>query len=140
MRDVDRVRHTVNESSRLSKVGDNWGALRLLDDLLVVAIREKRGDWVRLLSRHAAAISDSMGNLGLVRHYLEQVLAVEPDDTTALYGLADILFRMGETDAAMQPAAKCYEVSVRRGTEKDHVMIQMIAKRWPEVCSKGWSG
>ncbi len=61
--EIDLLKSVINGSSELSKQGQNEKALRLLDDSIAEAIRTNRSMWIRVLSRHAAAISDSMGDL-----------------------------------------------------------------------------
>ena len=77
-----------------------------LDDCIAKAKLEKRSIWVKVLSRHASVISDSMGDLALTRGYVEQVLAYEPEDAFALFKLADVLFGQGQADLAkrMRPS------------------------------------
>jgi hypothetical protein len=60
---VDRLRRTINDSSELSKLGENQQALKLLDDEIAQAIRENRKVSICVLSRHAAVIADQMGDL-----------------------------------------------------------------------------
>jgi len=133
MTHIDQLKNVIQRSSELSKRGDDRQALKLLDDSLLEAIREHRGRWVRILSRHAAVISESIGDLDLVRHYFEQALTVDPNDPVGLYGVADVLFRQGKTATAKQYAAKCYSVSKQRGQEQDRILLASIAERWPEL-------
>ena len=65
--DLDTVKRAIRESTELSKQGDNQRALRILDESIADALRENHDRWVRVLSRHASAISDSMADLTLVR-------------------------------------------------------------------------
>src|SRR6266478_5254406 len=72
---IDRLKRVIDQSSELSKQGNNPNALELLDDEIAHAVRESRGIWVSTLSRHATAIAYQLGDLGLVRRYREQCLA-----------------------------------------------------------------
>ena len=133
MAEIDQLKRAIQRSSELAKSGEERKALKLLDDSLAEAIRNNRSRWVRILSRHAATLSDSIGDLELARHYFEQSLAIDPDDPAGLYGLADVLFRQGETERAKQYAARCYLLSEQRGQERDRALMAMIAERWPEL-------
>jgi tetratricopeptide (TPR) repeat protein len=131
--EIDVLKSAINKSSELSKRGQGQKALELLDDSIAEAIRTNRSVWVRVLSRHAAAISDSIGDLRLVKHYADQSLAYGSDDPAALYSLADALFQEGQTDLAKQCALKSYELSMQQDTEQGRALIELIIKRWPEV-------
>lgn len=133
MAEIDELKRIVNESSALSRAGQNQTALKLLDESITAAARENRNSWVRVLSRHAAVISDSMGDLRLLRHYCEQSLTHSPDDPGALYGMADVLIREGQADSARHYASNAYRLSAQRGAEADRSLIELILKRWPEI-------
>jgi hypothetical protein len=130
---IDRLKRVINQSSELSKQGNNAKALELLDDEIAHAIRESRGIWVCTLSRHASAIADQMGDLGLVRRYREQCLAHDPDSPLTLLSLAEVLDRQGEDALAKEYAVKSYQLSVRRDTELDRAVAESISKQWPEI-------
>ena len=130
---VDRLRSAINDSSELSKLGENQRALKLLDDEIAKAIRENRSVWVCVLSRHASVIADQMGDLRLVRQYREQVLAHDPDNPLTLLSLADVLSRQGENDLAKHYAAKSYKLSVQRDSELDRAVVESIIKQWPNI-------
>jgi hypothetical protein len=130
---IDRLKGIINESSELSKQGNNSKALDLLDDEIALAIRQSRGTWVCTLSRHASVIADQMGDLGLVRRYREQCLAHDPDNPLTLLSLAEVLDRQGEDALAKEYAVKSYQLSVRRDTELDRAVVESISKQWPEI-------
>jgi hypothetical protein len=136
MHTLDDVKRVIQISSDLSQKGQDAAALRLLDESIAEVLKCNNRHWMRILSRHASVIADRLGDLTLVRHYREQTLTYSEDDPVALYGLADILFRQGETDKAKQYAASAYELCVRRSGEHDKSLLDLIAKRWPEI----WSG
>lgn len=130
---IDRLRTVIDQSSELSKQGKNPKALELLDDEIARAVRESRGVWASTLSRHASAIADQMGDLGLVRRYREQCLAHDPDNSLTLLSLAEVLGRQGDDALAKEYAAKSYQLSVRRDTELDRAVVESISKQWPEI-------
>jgi tetratricopeptide (TPR) repeat protein len=133
MHRVDSLKNAIEESNELAKQGDHQQALRLIDDLVAKAEDENRSLWVRVLSRHAATISDSMGDLKLAKYYCERVLAHSPEDSVGLYALADILFRQGEFDAAKQYAARSYGAATKRKHEEVGSLIELLIKRWPDL-------
>jgi tetratricopeptide (TPR) repeat protein len=133
MNELDQLKRIIQRSHELSKSGRAEEALALLDYSLSQAIREKREMWIRLLSRHAAVISDLMGDLQRVRHYYQQSLASDPNDVAALYGLAEALHRHGETELAKQYAFKCYH-AVQQGQDEAHrALVEMILAVWPDL-------
>jgi len=105
---IDHLRRVIDQSSELSKQGNNPKALELLDDEIARAVRESRGIWTSTLSRHASAIADQMGDLGLVRRYRELCLAHDPDNPLTLLSLAEVLDRQGEDTLAKEYAVKSY--------------------------------
>jgi hypothetical protein len=129
----DRLRRVIDQSSELSRQGDNSEALELLDGEIACAVRENRGIWVATLSRHASAIADQMGDLSLVRRYREQCLAHDPDNPLTLLSLAEVLDRQGEGALAKEYAVKSYQFSVGRESELDRAIVESISKQWPEI-------
>lgn len=132
MSNLEQLKHVIQQSSELSKVGEDEKALALLDDALTRAVRENQVMWVRILSHHAAVISDSIGDLRRVRSYYEQSLASNPENTRSLYGLARALQREGETNLAMQYASKCYESIQNSEDELDRALLELLLDSWPE--------
>lgn len=132
MTDLDQLKLVIHQSSELSKRGEDEKALALLDEALTEAICEKRAMWIRILSHHAAVISDSVGDLQRIRRYYEQSLASNPDNARALYGLAKTLQRQGETERAKQCATKCYQALQGSGSELDRILFELVVDSWPE--------
>jgi len=130
--EMDHMTHAVQESTCLSQSGEFVKALKLLDDSIAVAVRE---NWTRALetiSRHAAIIAETSGDLARAKSYNEQTLAYAPEHPMALYAMAKILSEQGETKLAKNYAARCYEVSLRGGTEVDRARVELLGKHWPE--------
>jgi len=130
--ELDQVRHAIQESTRLSQKGEQQKALELLDRLLAVAIHENWNRSMQALSRHAAIIAELSGDLTRAKSYNEQALKFGPENAMALYGMAKILLQQGEFQLAKRYAAKCYEVSIRGGTEIDQARVELLGKHWPE--------
>ena len=133
MSDLERLKLTIQRSSELSRQGQDEEALALLDDSLAQAARENRVMWIRILSHHAAVISESMGDHRRVRHYYEQSLVSNPNNRMALYGLAKALYRQGETELAKQYAAKCYQSIQDSESHLDRALLELVLDTWPEL-------
>jgi Tfp pilus assembly protein PilF len=131
-REMDHMTHAMRESTRLSQEGEPLKALELLDNSIRAAVREGWSRALETISRHAAIIAESTGDLARAKSYNERTLACAPENPMALYGMAKILFQEGETDRAKQYASRCYQVSVRGGTEIDRARVELLAKQWPE--------
>ena len=130
--EMEHMTHAVQESTRLSQNGEPQKALQLLDTARALAIRENWNRALETISRHAAIIAEASGDLARAKFYNEQALACEPENPMALYGLAKILSQQGETELARQYAAKCYEVSLRGGTDIDRARVELLGSHWPE--------
>jgi Tfp pilus assembly protein PilF len=112
-------------------------ALRLLDESIAQAIRERQIPWIRTLSHHAAVVSNFMRSLPLVKHYYEQSLAFDPEHPSALYGLAKVASEQGEPEIARQYAARCYKAIVQGDNEiTKQGLLELVVKNWPEVAGK----
>jgi hypothetical protein len=133
--EIDLLRRTINESSKLSKRGETRQALKLLDDAIADAIRENRTSWARTLSRHASVIADNLGDLDLVRRYSEQCLACDPENPATLSGLADVLRRQGEVGLAQEYALKSYRLCMRGDTDVHRAIRESLLDAWPELQS-----
>jgi tetratricopeptide (TPR) repeat protein len=133
MSESDEVRLTMVKSAKLWRSGDLRRALKLLDGSIAEAVRQGRRDWAQALSRHAAVMCRLDGDLRSARRYNEQALSYGPDSPMTIYGLAEVLLEQGEAELAREYAKKCYELSVRGGTELDRARIELIVRRWPEL-------
>src|SRR5215471_8227993 len=92
----------ISSSARLAQQGDNEEALRLLDTAITKATSENENRWVLTLSHHAAVISRFLGNWSRVKQYYEKSLAFNPENPSALSGLADVAMERGELELAKQ--------------------------------------
>jgi len=133
MTDLDKTKRAVSESSELSKKGEHRAALRLLDEAITDAILTVDDASIRILTRHAAVISEHIGDLDLSRRYTEQSLPHSSEDPFTWYSLANNLLRQGKGNLARQYAAKSYTLSLKRGREEDKQLAQTIKKRWPDI-------
>jgi hypothetical protein len=131
-REMDHMTHAVQESTRVSQNGDPLKAMELLDGSIAVAIRENWNHALPTILRHAAIIAESGGDLARAKFYNEQTLAYSPENPMALYGMAKILSEQNEIDLVRQYAARCYDVSLRGGTDVDRARVELLGKDWPE--------
>jgi len=133
MTEFDQLRSAMKDSSELWDAGEPGKALELLNNSITAAVQENRNSWIRTLAHHAAVIAGSVGDLGLVKHYYEQSLAYNPGNPRALYGLAPTSLELGETELAMSYAIKCREAVLHSDDDMDRGLLELIAKRWPEL-------
>ena len=130
----DRFKEAIKRSVELSKAGEDYEALKLLDESIASAIREKQVPWIITLSRHAAVISDFIGDTDRRKRYYEQCLQFEPEDPLALYGLAEVAHKEGDAELARKYAARCHKAIVEGDDElAKQGLLDLVAKRWPEV-------
>jgi len=137
MTELEQLKRVIKQSSDLSRGGQDLQALALLDESLTLAIRENRAMWIRILSHHAAVISDSMGDAFRVRQYYERSLAANPDNPMALYGLAKALQRLGEAELAKEYATRSYRAVQHNDGALERGLIELIAATWPEIRESG---
>jgi hypothetical protein len=133
MADLDLLKDTIGQSSELWRRGQPQEALKLLDDCIAGAKRQKLDLWIKILSMHASVICESIGDLGLVRRYCEQVLACEPDNALALFKLAEALFQQRQTDLAKNFAAKSYALVANSTTVFHRGLGELLTVKWPEI-------
>ena len=59
-----------------------------------------------------------------------------PENPLALYGLAKVLAEQGEAEQAKLYATKCVEAIARSGDEIHEAVLDLIAKRWPDLIQR----
>jgi hypothetical protein len=133
MAELDLLKDIIERSNGLWESGQHHDALRLLDACIADARQEKRDPWIAILGMHASVISESVGDLGLVVRYCEQVLACEPENALALFQLADVLFQQHQTALAKEYAAKSYALVLNSNTVFDRGLAELLIVKWPEV-------
>jgi tetratricopeptide (TPR) repeat protein len=136
MGELDELTRSMRDSNKLWREGDPRSALRLLDRSIEEAVRQNKNQWVQVLCRHAARISEAINDLPLVKRYNEEALRYVPDNPLALYGLAKVLAEQGESEQAKVYATKCVEAVARSGDEIHDAVLDLIAKRWPELTQR----
>jgi ATP-dependent Clp protease ATP-binding subunit ClpA len=115
--------------------GEERNALKLVNDLL----RTEGVDRNRLLQMFCPlgmAIARQIADFPLLQHYCEELLTIKPSDIRTLNILADCLNRQGQTEAAMQFAKRCYDLSIGREDVQATRIITMLTKRFPNLGTK----
>jgi Tfp pilus assembly protein PilF len=136
MADFDRLKAALNDSIKLSQLGQNLEALKLLDAAIAAAIQEDRSSWILTLTHHAAIRWSYKGDLDLVKHYYQQSLAYNPENPRALNGLARASLERGEPEAAKEFAKRSYEAILRGDGEIVKAgLLELIVKQWPEIAT-----
>lgn len=133
MAKIDQLKAIIQKSTDLWNSDQHGPALKLLDENIALAKRDGMESWVRMLSRQATLIATSNGDLERSRKYCEDVLRSSPTDALALYSLAEVLFRQGETELAQRIAAKSYAIVQRSDSSNNTALKELLLHSWPEV-------
>jgi hypothetical protein len=128
-----RGREVLRESLELMKSGKMEQALNVLDPAIAEAIEGDHSRWVSILSRHAAALSLSMGDSERQIHYEQQALPFAKDHRFAAYNFAQLLLRDGQSVRAERYAAEAYRQSMSQTSESDSDLRAAILKQWPNA-------
>jgi hypothetical protein len=127
-----RYRDAMSVSAKLARVDGNQ-ALQLLNDAIAIAIREQAHRWVLALTHHAAAISEFLGKLELVRHYYQQSLSFDSENPGALLGLARVSREQGQPEVGKGYAIRSYKALI----DGDHFLkdayLDTLLHQWPDV-------
>ena len=129
----ERGREVLRESVELLKSGKREEARRLLDPAIAEAIQGNHSGWALTLCRHAAVISQSMGDRQRQIHYEEQALRFATDYGFAAYNFAQLLLTDGQLVRAEQYAAEAYRQSITQTADADRDLITAILRQWPNV-------
>ncbi len=105
--------------------------LKLVDDLLAEPGRDKDST-IRELWFTATILSRKVGDLELVKHYCQELLARDPEEPLAFYVLADCLEQQDRHEEAKRYAAKSYAI-VSRPSSKARDLLDLLTDRWPEL-------
>lgn len=127
------VKEILRGCEVLARDGQNREALRLLDGVIAEAKREGRRNAVRMLSQHAAAIAEPLGDVEQVVRYRQEGVDAAPADAGSQFALADVLCRQGEFALAMQHAGRSYLLAASSNTDEGKTLAEAILKRWPQL-------
>ena len=125
------IRETIAHFRDLLSRGEQRTAMKLVDEVMAESVPERRMR-IRQLAPLATAAARSIGDFRLVKHYCEMRLANDPDDVTALYGMAECLAEQGVLDEARSYITKCYELSAGRKDAFGKKLVEMLKQRFPE--------
>jgi tetratricopeptide (TPR) repeat protein len=125
-----RYRDAMTASAKLAQV-DADKALRLVDEAIAVAINENDNRWVVALDHHAAIISTFLGKTELVKRYYQESLALSPENSPALYGLAKVAKNEGDFGLAKEYAARCHKALMEGEDFLRDARLETLVKDWP---------
>jgi tetratricopeptide (TPR) repeat protein len=116
----------------LAKLEGDLRALKLVDYLL--AESKSAGTLrIRQLWFIATVFSRALGDMQLVRHYCEELLAVDPEDPLALYVLADCVQKQGKLAEAKQYAERSYAVLAQSKSIANRGLFELLTSQWPDL-------
>ena len=128
-----RGREVLYKSLELMKSHKKEQAFNVLDPAIAEAIGGNHSSWVLVLSRHAAALSLSMGDLERQIYYEELALRFAKDYRFAAYNFARLLLRDEQIVRAERYAAEAYRQSMTQTSEADSDLRAAILRQWPNV-------
>jgi|SRR5580700_2033155 hypothetical protein len=122
----------IRQVKEFSMRGEQRSALNLLDNLMAEPVPE-RSFRIRHLGALGTVIARSIGDVHLAIRYCELRLNNDPDDTMALYAMADCLVQGGDSEKAKPYIARCYKLSAARKDGLGNGIIELLQKRFPEA-------
>ncbi len=129
--DVGRL--AMQRTTDLLKGGQLNEVFPILDEAIAQAIKEKRSIWVRIFCRHGEVLAHARGDAEREVRYAEQALPYTTDYRFALYNLARILLRVGQTVRAESCATEAYKLAVAEKSDADRDLVAAILKQWPHL-------
>jgi tetratricopeptide (TPR) repeat protein len=137
MVDAKDLRNAMRASTKLMESGQYEEALAILDRAIKSSLAASPDTaWIRTLYHHAAVIADFAAKPDLVKRYYEESLRCDPKNPRALYGLAKAYSDEGDVQLSVSYAKRCYDV-LNEGTHSENRgLLQLIAKRWPELAKR----
>ena len=124
----------MRSGTKLLETGEYEKALKLLDQAIMGAIGTgENSSWISTVCNHVAVVADFAGHHDFVKHYYEQLLDYDSENSRAFYGLAKFYLDQKEAQTANGYSTKCYEVIMRSSDRKGKELLELITKRWPEL-------
>ena len=118
---------------QLSKAGEHERALHVVDGASEL-LKEGETSSLITLCHHAAILTSFGSNPSQAKHYYEQSLAFDPENSRALYGLAKVALEEGEIETARRYAVRCHAALLR---DDDGVikkgLLELLGNHWPDV-------
>jgi tetratricopeptide (TPR) repeat protein len=131
-----RYRDAMSASTKLIQKDDNEGALRLLDDAIAMAMREQENQWVLTLSHHAAVLANFLGDPEREKNYYQESLSFNPENPSALLGLAKVAKKQREPEVAKGYAARCYKALMHGDDFLKDARLETLLKEWPDIAEQ----
>lgn len=138
MTEENRFMVAITGSLKLVEQGEHAEALKLLDDAIAEAKRDKNVSRIRTLCHHAAIVSRFTENLTAAQHYYEESLASDPENARALYGLATVALDQGHLEIAKQYAKRSHTAILRRDDDEvlKQGLLDLLLKHWPDIAEE----
>jgi hypothetical protein len=115
------------------KSGKKEQALNVLDPAIAEAIEGNHRRWVSVLSRHAAALSRSMGNRERQIHYEQQALPFAEDYRFAAYTFAQIAVKRWAVNSCRALCCRIVLQRIGKHQRPTSDLRAAILKQWPNV-------
>lgn len=130
---ADRVHRVLISTLNLIQRRETEQAFDEIDQTLVDALHDDQEVWVQTLSKHAAVMAHAVGDRDREIRYTKQALPYAKDRQFALYNLAELLLRDGQTGTAEQYATEAYQLSLAEGTADNRELATAILRLWPSI-------
>jgi tetratricopeptide (TPR) repeat protein len=116
---MNAYRLALENALAKARDGREGEAVEQLLPVLDQAVADGDLNWISLLARNAAILSEHLGNHQRAADFLELSLAHFPDDPRALFQLGDLYLLQGDADRAKQCFTTCRTVCQTRGEGDD---------------------
>ena len=130
---ANRVHRVMTNTVDLIQRGETEQAFGEIDRTLTDALHDHQELYFKTLCKHAAVMAHASGDRDREIRYMKQVLPYAKDRQFALYNLAELLLRDGQTGAAEQYATEAYQLSVAEGTADNLELATAILRLWPNI-------
>jgi tetratricopeptide (TPR) repeat protein len=115
---MNAYRLALESALAKARDGDEAEAVEQLVPALDQAIANAKLNWISLLARNAAILSERLGNQQRAADFLELSLVHFPNDPPVLYYLGNLYLLRGDTDRARQHFAACRMLCLSNGKDK----------------------
>jgi hypothetical protein len=130
----ERLQKTLSSTLTLVRTGKTERAFGDLDALIEEVARDGHNLWVTTLCHHGAVLAHAAGDLHREIAYGKRALPFAASDRHyAVYNLAQLLLRDGQTDLARQYAIEAYEACKVENTEAGRDLATAILTHWPDL-------
>ena len=133
---ANRVHRVITSTVDLIQRGETEQAFGDIDRTLADALHDNQELWVKTLCKHAAVMAHAAGDRDREIRYMKQVLPYAKDRKFALYNLAELLLRDGQTGAAEQYAIEAYQLSIAEGTADNRELATAILRLWSSIAGR----